>query len=490
MKKLLTMNDLLEIMPGHIYWQDRYNVIWGCNRKQAAAFGLDNPEEAIGKKINELEAYKYVKYIEKNNEKVYQTKEPLVFEEWGPIASGGEALFLSHKVPFIENNEVIGLLGISVELTEELSERHKQQYLLTRILEQMPAHIYWKDKNYIYIGCNQLQAESAGFKNKEDMLGKTDYEMPWKKDADGLRRIDTKVMETGQPYTAEEPSKLASGREAVFLSRKIPLYDSKGEIDGLLGISIDITDQKKLEETQKEIELLIEQKNSMNRQAATIAHELRTPLGAVKNSIESLKFFIDMGGLNEEQQQFLTAVYENIVSEADKTLSFIDIIMNNVKDLERVATNKLEIKACVEEAIQRFPYDADDMDKIKVLEIDNFTFRGEKDLMIHVLFNLIKNALFFIKKAKKGEITIWTKKDNKNNYLYFKDTGLGMSQEKHKKIFREFYTDTGIGTGVGLYFCKRVMTAFGGDIMCKSQEGEYTQFTLSFPIVYNQSQDI
>jgi signal transduction histidine kinase len=106
---------------------------------------------------------------------------------------------------------------------------------------------------------------------------------------------------------------------------------------------------------------------------------------------------------------------------------------------------------------------------------------GDDILFTHVLFNLLKNALYYIRAASKGEISIWCEQNEKFNILHFKDTGLGMDKEVLEHIFERFFTRTRHGSGVGLAFCKLVMQSFGGDIICDSVKGEYTDFTLSFP---------
>jgi two-component system CAI-1 autoinducer sensor kinase/phosphatase CqsS len=68
------------------------------------------------------------------------------------------------------------------------------------------------------------------------------------------------------------------------------------------------------------------------------------------------------------------------------------------------------------------------------------------------------------------------------NTLYFKDNGLGIPKDKLSSIFDNFMTHgKKEGTGLGLAFCKRVMTALGGDVTCQSEFGQWTQFVLTFP---------
>lgn len=101
---------------------------------------------------------------------------------------------------------------------------------------------------------------------------------------------------------------------------------------------------------------------------------------------------------------------------------------------------------------------------------------------MHVLFNLLKNAIYFIRKAGKGQIYIWIESTTQENTIHFKDTGMGIRPENISKIFEPFFTaDTNKGTGVGLAFCHMTMQALGGGIRCESQWHEYTEFILTFP---------
>jgi signal transduction histidine kinase len=111
----------------------------------------------------------------------------------------------------------------------------------------------------------------------------------------------------------------------------------------------------------------------------------------------------------------------------------------------------------------------------------NFHFWGDKTLMVHTLFNLFKNSLYYIHAAKKGIIEIWCEKKEDGNILHFKDTGKGILSDALPKLFEKFYTTTYHGTGLGLAFCKLAMTGFGGSIKCTSEYGEFTEFEMIFP---------
>ena len=99
-----------------------------------------------------------------------------------------------------------------------------------------------------------------------------------------------------------------------------------------------------------------------------------------------------------------------------------------------------------------------------------------KNMMIFVIFNLLKNYLYY-----KSKIETRTEAKPDGNYLYFKDYGPGIEKDKLALIFDSFFTSgKKDGTGLGLPFCKRIMTAFDGDIICKSEIGEWTKFEMKF----------
>jgi signal transduction histidine kinase len=113
----------------------------------------------------------------------------------------------------------------------------------------------------------------------------------------------------------------------------------------------------------------------------------------------------------------------------------------------------------------------------------DFEYIGDPILTNHILFNLVKNALRAIANAGRGTITITLKPDVKYNRLTFRDTAAGIAKEFLPKMFKLFESQSTAqgGTGIGLAFCKLIMQSYGGDIVCDSVEGEYTEFTLTFP---------
>ncbi|KTC85110.1 sensor histidine kinase [Legionella brunensis] len=232
--------------------------------------------------------------------------------------------------------------------------------------------------------------------------------------------------------------------------------------------------------------------------AGMIAHELRTPLLGIKSGAKAMAHYSPQlfqayylakeqglldSSIRETRLQQLEEVSERIIGEIDYANTIIDMLLvkaGRENSLQNCILEVCSMADCLKEAFSRYPFKSV-QERALVNWQGDFVFTGSKLLMQHVLFNLLKNALYVIATAQKGEITIWTVPGEKFNILYFKDSATGMSSQQLSKLFNHFYTTTFMGTGLGLSFCKLVMNRFGGDIRCESEEGCYTQFALFFP---------
>jgi signal transduction histidine kinase len=240
-----------------------------------------------------------------------------------------------------------------------------------------------------------------------------------------------------------------------------------------------------------------EKQKSLKMQAGSIAHEMRTPLSAIDAIAGGLKLhlptLIHTQKMVQEKDQSIPRIHKNALqslSEAPDELKVIarsaftvvDMLLTNLKeDVPENTSEKCSILHCVETSLSEYSLRDSDKKLISVEIKNDFEFYGNSLMIKHVLFNLLKNALHYIKAANKGKITIWTETGGKVNKLYFEDTGKGIPKDYLPHIFDQFFTRTAFGSGVGLAFCKMVMTKLGGDITCESVEGDYTRFILTFP---------
>jgi len=145
----------------------------------------------------------------------------------------------------------------NAKMVAKLANETKQnlaesQELLRNIIDTVPVRIFWKDKDSKYLGCNKLFANDAGLHGQDELIGKTDFDLVWKDQAQGYVNDDKAVMTSGQEKISyEEMQTQANGNMIWLTTSKTPLLNQNSEIIGVLGTYVDITKQK---ETMAEIQ--------------------------------------------------------------------------------------------------------------------------------------------------------------------------------------------------------------------------------------------
>ncbi|MCX7124077.1 MAG: ATP-binding protein [Gammaproteobacteria bacterium] len=380
-------------------------------------------------------------------------------------------------------------------------------FRLKSMIYDLPGSIYWKDRNGAYLGRNYYAAElmyRTGLASKIDVasvIGKTDFELFDYETANQYRLSDLEVMNTEKTLIREEILYLQDGEQIVNLSMKRPLYNHKKAVVGIVGNSVDITAQKEAEVLRLTNSLNQEKIKTQRLLAASIAHEIRTPLAAINAQsgiiksilptlLEAYQYALESGAvkkpLRTSQFEFLTHIPEELNQTTASANTFIDMLLakvnlENLKE-QNMPLNQLSMKDTLMNAIHLYPLDSFSAAMIQCDYKKTFQFMGDEVLFRHIIFNLLKNAIYFVRsKGKGGSIKIWCEQQQDQNVLHFKDTGMGVSPESLPNIFNSFYTNTRHGTGVGLAFCKMIIESFGGNISCESVQGKYTHFMLCFP---------
>jgi PAS domain S-box-containing protein len=127
--------------------------------------------------------------------------------------------------------------------------------ILETIIDNIPSRVFWKDTNLTYLGCNTAFARDAGFENPEDVIGKDDFAMGWRNQAELYRADDRHVIESGSAKLfIEEPQTTPSGKQISLLTSKVPLRNATGNIIGVLGTYLDVTERKQAAEVLKDSE--------------------------------------------------------------------------------------------------------------------------------------------------------------------------------------------------------------------------------------------
>lgn len=250
-----------------------------------------------------------------------------------------------------------------------------------------------------------------------------------------------------------------------------------------------------------EQELLQARRHAMLTLASHIAHELRTPLATIRIAAHNLQdYWADLVAtyrchavsdqapppLDGTLLAALAGTPREIQEMVDRANMLINLLLANAREEPDPHAQYpiLSLSRCVYESLHTYPFRSGERQRV-CIEGEDFHVRGSQILLSFTLYNLLGNALDAIYSAGKGEILIRLAPDTDVNRLYFQDTGSGIPSEVLPHVFDEFFSSkaSGYGTGMGLPFCKRVMTALGGTIQCRSKPGESTEVELAFPSV-------
>lgn len=389
-----------------------------------------------------------------------------------------------------EHSNIKQLKALIKEQQAELSRLSEVERRLNSILDVI-AGIHWsKDKNSIYRSCNNAMVEALGLKAKEDIIGKSDYELPWSEQADHLVHNDREVMLTGQVQEGkEELVKTNDGLLRTFMVTKAPLYNEQSEIVGTVGCSVDITHIKELEQELRASKEAAEAGNAAKTEfLANMRHDIRTPLSGIVGFAELLK--------SESPDPRIQEYAENLVASSHALLDLMDEVLEAV----RVSSGEIPIlkkKFALQESFEKIIalYLAKSHQKgIQLqLEMDNRLPRyviGDKIRLHRIILELVGNALNF---TDKGHVILGVhsaKSDEKTIVLKItvSDTGIGIPKEKQHEIFIQFkrltpsYQGIYKGIGLGLYVVKQFINELGGEMYVESEPKQGTCFTCLIPL--------
>jgi two-component system CAI-1 autoinducer sensor kinase/phosphatase CqsS len=236
----------------------------------------------------------------------------------------------------------------------------------------------------------------------------------------------------------------------------------------------------------------------MRSLSGTIAHEMRNPLNAIVNAIEAIQSILPERPSTSSREEIFMISRDNLDAVNDVIDEASDIVRRGNKIIDSILTamqggdvdmrgfRRRSAASTIHSAIDTFAYSAPEEKKLIHLDTrEDFEFFGDKDLLVYVLFNLIKNALYY-KNKPSFSIAITIESRPSGNFIRVRDTGPGVPVGKRELIFESFYTHgKSGGNGLGLSFCRRVINSFGGHIVCHSKEQEWTEFEIMLPVYHS-----
>jgi PAS domain S-box-containing protein len=474
---------LFDNLPDAVYVKDNQFRKILANPIDLQYMGFTSEAEIIGKTDAEIYNTEVSESSFADEREIFKTGVAIINKENFFIDNRGmKHWMLNSKVPFRNNNnDIIGLVGISREITERKKEETRLKLLESVILNTNDAVVITEIlnagliKNSI-IFVNQSYCKMTGY-SLEEVLGKSPSILQGiNTDKEILKQVKAS-MDALEPCQYEVINYKKNGEEFWSSISLSPISDSNGVYTHWIAIKRDTTEKKLLESNYIQAKENAESANRAKSEfLANMSHEIRTPL----NSVIGFSDLLKKTRLDETQKLYNNAVFQSANSLLD--------IITEILDFSKIEAGKLEIDISKTD-LQDLAFSITNMvsfqaheKNLEVLlnlsnDIPQFIWADSLRLR-QILINLMANAVKF---TKKGEIELKitpVKVLADNKYLLrfsVRDTGIGILPENQKKIFEAFTQEDASttrkygGTGLGLAISKKLLQLMGSELQLVSE---------------------
>ncbi|HRZ99686.1 MAG TPA: PAS domain S-box protein [Candidatus Paceibacterota bacterium] len=393
-----------------------------------------------------------------------------------------------NATPLLDEHGVkYGSFAMFTDITEQKRAESELAYRLAfqrALIETIPYPMFVKDSDARFVGCNK--AYEREFNTNSDLLkGKTILDLDYIPDADRQKfhTEDLAVIREAGRRSYELPIQYADGQTHTTLYSVDGFKLSDGKPGGLIGLLVDISDQKRVAEELRVAKAKAEEATEMKSMfLANMSHEIRTPMNAI----------IGLSHLALKTQ--LTPKQRDYVSKVHNAGTSLLSVINDILDFSKIEAGKLDIETIdfrLDEVISSVTTLTAQKAHDKGLEflahaspdIPEFLL-GDPLRLGQVLTNFVNNAVKF---TEHGEIRLnidLLERTGEKVQLKFsvRDTGIGMTREQSAKLFQPFTqadmstTRKHGGTGLGLTICRRLVELMGGRVWLESEAGVGSAF--------------
>ncbi|MBU6487638.1 MAG: EAL domain-containing protein [Burkholderiales bacterium] len=242
--------ELFDAHPVPMWVYDRETLgFLAVNAAAVEQYGYSE-SEFLGMTIRQLSAPDELARLESHlaREQASPRRGRVAAGVWRHRRSDGTQLsadITNHALTFMGRPATFVLADDVTEQIKAEAEAQRSNQMLETVIDNIPQRIFWKDRDSRYLGCNMAFARDAGLAYTEQVIGKTDRDMPWGELADELRRADEEVIATGVPKMNHEFEVLIGGVHRAGITSKLPLTNGDGTVIGVLGSYTDVTDRKR-----------------------------------------------------------------------------------------------------------------------------------------------------------------------------------------------------------------------------------------------------
>src|SRR5712664_4241051 len=473
--------ELFESLQEGIYITTPDGSIVDVNPALVRMLGYDSKEELLKRRVPEI-------FVDQAERKIVQAeveRQPMIQgREITLIRKDGTSIVCLNTAAAVRDNagHIVRYQGAVMDITErrEMERRlHQQQEFARRLVDSFPDLILVLDTSANYTFVSPRSKEILGFEPQE--ISAMDFgHCAHPEDMPAVQALYDDIVAGRQTFASLEARirhKLGEWRRIRF--NFSPLWDAKGENEGVVLSGRDVTDLKRLEEQLIQAEKLA----AMGQMLAGVAHELNNPLTAILGVTELLR---EREGTDDPTKRQLELTHRQARRAAR--------IVQNLLEFSRPASphkKSLDVNSLVERTLQLHEHSL----RRNNIEVE---FRPESGLpgvigdanqLIQVFLNLVTNAEQAIREIRdSGRIQVRLTSNANRVRVTVQDDGIGIRPEALPRIFDPFYTTKrpGGGTGLGLSICMSIIREHGGNIEAETLPAGGTAFTVSLPIAVGQ----
>jgi PAS domain S-box-containing protein len=401
-----------------------------------------------------------------------------------------------------DGKTIIEVIAQGQDISERLQAESDLQKLsgeLEIIIDSIPGLVFYKDLNNRFIRVNKYMCDAYKM-SKNQLEGIYLDKLHTKEEAAAYFQADQKVIQSRQPLlNIEEPWPTDNGLHWLNTS-KVPYLDKTGEVIGIIGVSMDVTDRKlaegELEIYRKHLEELVTERTA----------ELATAVSNLEQSNKELEEFAYVASHDLQEPLRMVSSYTQLLERRYKNQldqdanDFIEYAVDGANRMQRLINDLLEYSRVSSQGKEFVKVDISmalghAISNLKNLISDNLALVTNDDLpvlnadetqIVRVFQNLIENAIKYKKKTELPKIHISCKKKNNLYEFSVSDNGMGIEMQYHDRVFVIFQRlhrkDDYPGTGIGLSVSKRIVERHGGTIWFESTKDEGTTFYFTIPI--------
>ena len=382
-------------------------------------------------------------------------------------------------------NHLVNFEKLKGFFSEKMLEMMRENKKLVDAFEDLPISVYWKDKHGRFIDCNQEMLKIFNIKNKLEIIGKTDVDILSDRDLQEIQTTDQFVLKNGKSVALEEAIFVPTHSTLqTYRTYKRPIFNELKQVEGLIGISINITEQK----NHLEMGLSSRVNTPLGIYALSATEDVSVPM----QSVQALSAYT--AACAEEAERCLLAPESHLplahfyVKKIQKTqVKIQDVIKNiqldvheNTEVLHQFFENKIvptlsiiSIKNCLQKFMNGHRKDIA-AGLIKMSDIDDLCFYSTEANFFRIMNRLLRYLKERILLAKKGKIFVSVSRENSFLKLSIGETSGILPSQATQKLPQN--------TIIGLKFCSLEMQRLRGSLhMQYIQENSNLLIDLRFP---------